>query len=66
MSLSPVYPRIAGLLVARVFTSVLTFMNKGKGACLDFKRSDSCSEDVSAGLPSSMKYRSVLILVIPK
>jgi len=28
MSLSPVYPRIAGLLVARVFTSVLTFMNR--------------------------------------
>ena len=30
MSLSPVYPRIAGLLVARVFTSVLTFMNMGR------------------------------------
>ena len=29
MSLSPVHPRIAGLLVARVFTSVLTFMNRG-------------------------------------
>ena len=28
MSLSPVHPRIAGLLVARVFTSVLTFMNR--------------------------------------
>jgi len=27
MSLSPVYPRIAGLLVAPVFTSVLTFFN---------------------------------------
>ena len=28
MSLSPVHPRIAGLLVARVFTSVLAFFNR--------------------------------------
>jgi hypothetical protein len=28
MSLSPVHPRIAGLLVACVFTSVLTSMNR--------------------------------------
>ena len=35
MSLSPVHPRIAGLLVARVFTSVLTFMNR-RGSVLWF------------------------------
>ena len=65
MSLSPVHPRIAGLLVARVFTSVLTFMNRLREHLSVLKRLDSCGEDVSTGLLSSMKYLSVLILVIP-